>query len=85
MTISDPKFPTPESLADCVQLLTFAGVEAIKPAMEWLEAHPEAIGGKLRTIKGAHQLLDRAGYMLEDALGVPDGTFGAGGGGPKPW
>ena len=80
--IVDPKFPAPASLDDAIALLTIGGVECIKPAIQWLEAHPET--GRARTILGAHQLLDRAGYMLEEALGVSDGTFGAGGGN-KPW
>jgi len=76
MTIQDPSWPAPESVADCISLLTYAGVEAIKPAVNWLEANEPS---HKSTYARAHRLLNEAGYLLEEALGVPDGTFGAGG------
>ena len=82
MSIPDPHLPAPMSEADAIALLAIGGVECIKPAMEWLEANRPDIS---RTLKIVHRELTRAGYLLEEALRVPDGTFGAGGGGPKPW
>ena len=82
MTIPDPHLPAPTSVDDCIALLTIGGIEAIKPAVNWLETNGAPHQGK---IKIAHYLLNQAGYLLEEALGVPDGTFGAGGTGKPPW
>ncbi len=78
MAIIDPQLPAPTSVADCIALLTIGGIECIKPAVNWLEANEPS---HKSTYKHAHELLNRAGYLLEEALGVPDGTFGAGGSG----
>lgn len=80
--ITDPNLPAPTSLADCVQLLKIGGVEAIKPAVNWIEENePDLAPFRVRL---AHWLLNSAGYILEEVLNQPEGAFGAGGGGNKP-
>lgn len=81
--ISDPLLPSPTSLADCVQLLKIGGIEAIKPAVNWIEQNePDLHPFRVRL---AHWLLNSAGYILEEVLGQPEGAFGAGGSGKPPW
>jgi len=88
MDISIPN--PPASLADCITLLTVGGVDCLKPAFTEAEAiwGPEGTSpdpAKYRRAKHIHSLLNTAGYLAEDLFGVPDGTFGAGGGGKPPW
>lgn len=82
MTYTDPQFAPPQSTEDAIQLLTIGGVECIKAAVNWLEHNGAPHQGKIRI---AHYLLNQAGYLLEEATGVPDGTYGAGGTGKPPW
>lgn len=82
MSIPDPNLPAPTSKDDCDALFRIAGLECLKPAMTFMEEN--ATSHKVRWYI-AHWLLERAGYMIEELMGVPDGTYGAGGGGPKPW
>lgn len=74
--------PAPTSAAEAIAQLTKEGND-LKVTVNTMEANPEWFG-HVRTLKRAHRLLDEAGYLLEDMTGVPDGTYGAGGGGPKP-
>lgn len=75
--ITDPHAPPPQSLEDVIQYLTIAGLELIKPSVEYLEANGS--NGHPLKVRIAHFLLNDAGYLLEEACGVSDGTFGAGG------
>lgn len=57
----------------------------LKVTMLTAEANVETwFPGKRYAFYLAHWLLDKAGYILEEACGVPDGTFGAGGGNKGP-
>ena len=80
--ITDPNLPAPQSVQDCVELLTIGGIECIKAAVNWIEENQPTLHPL--KVRIAHYLLNQAGYLLEEATGVPDGSFGAGGT-SKPW
>ncbi len=75
--------PAPSTKEEAIAGFTVIGA-ALKAYMEATEANPDWVMGAIRTVFGAHRDLNRAGYLLEEAFGVPDNTFSAGGGGPKP-
>lgn len=77
MTITNPNWPAPTSMADCIALFTYSGA-GIKAGLEWIEANQPTL--EPLKVARAHGLLDRGGYIMEDVCGVPDGTFSAGGG-----
>ena len=71
--------PAPTSAADVIAQLTQEGND-LKVTVNAAEANIEAwFPGKRFAFGLAHWLLNSAGYLLEEACGVPDGTFGAGG------
>ena len=75
----------PTSAAEVIAQLTQEGND-LKVTVNVAEDHVDAwFPGKRDAFLVAHWLLNRAGYILEKACGVPDGTFGAGGGGKPPW
>ena len=80
----------PTSLPEVIARLTVAGpaMAALFPEIEvcakWLEDNPPEgqaaqIAAAMRDLALGHAALNRAGYKAEDACGVPDNTFGAGG------
>lgn len=70
----------PRSKEDAIACLTAIG-QALKTTMLTIEANPAWVNNAVRVLQSAHGDLDRGGYKLEDLFGVPDETFGAGGGG----
>lgn len=66
----------PASIEDVRAQLHVAGL-TIKQCLAWLEGNEPY--SRDPQIEMAHGLLNRAGYKLEDATGVPDGYYGAGG------
>lgn len=80
--ITDPHLPAPQSLDDCIELFKIAGLQCLKPGFAWLEANGS--NGHPLLVRISHYMIDKGGYELEQALGLPDGSLGAGGTG-KPW
>ena len=77
--MSVPSIPPPTSREDVIAQLTTEGND-LKLTVNTAEANIEAwFPGKRFVFGLAHWLLNEAGYILEKACGVPDGTFGAGG------
>ena len=80
----------PTSLSEVIARLTVDGQDIkakladAEECAAWLEAHPPAgkgaeVAKAVRDLALGHAVLNRAGYALEDACGVPEETFGAGG------
>jgi hypothetical protein len=76
-TITIPNPPT--SKTEAIACFTALG-QALKVAMIATEDNIEWVNYAKRSLLRAHGDLNRGGYLLEDLFGVPDDTFGAGGG-----
>ena len=74
ITIPNP----PQSAADVIVCLSALG-PALKVTVNTWEENPNWFPHTARTLKRIHALLNRAGYLAEDATGQPDETYGAGG------
>ena len=80
----------PANLAEAIARLKVAGpairdnLADAEACIAWLEANPpagkgEEIARAARDVATGHALLNRGGYLLEDATGQEDGAYGAGG------
>lgn len=75
----------PTSRQDVIDQLTQEGND-LKVTVNTAEQNIEAwFPGERFKFGLAHWLLNSAGYILENACGVPEGKFGAGGSGKPPW
>lgn len=74
----------PTNKEEAIQCLTALG-NALKLTMETIEANPTWVNFATRTLIRAHKDLNSGGYLLEELFGVPENTFGAGGGNKPPW